>query len=62
MSEITNENATSHIQKLYHYVGVIAKNHNQILEHLKDIHKNVTDLHKNVKEIQKSIKTPEVKK
>ena len=61
MSEITHANAPGHIQKLYHYIGVIAKNHNQILEHLKDIHKNVKDLHENVKKIQKSIKTPEVK-
>lgn len=56
MSEtITHQNAPSHIQRLYHYVSAIANNHNKIVGHLKDIHKNITDLQKNVREIKKTI-------
>lgn len=62
MSEtITSENAPSHIQKLYHYVGVLARNHNQIIDHLKEIHKNVTGLHQNVKALRETIKTDPAK-
>lgn len=52
MSEITQENAPSHIQKLYHYVGVLARNHNKIVDHLTDIHKNVKSLHENLKSLR----------
>jgi len=55
MSEITSENAPSHIQKLYNYVGILARNHNKIVEHLTDIHKNVKALHENVKSLKTTL-------
>lgn len=56
MSEtVTAENAVSHIQKLYNYVGILARNHNKIVEHLTDIHKNVKALHENVKSLKSTI-------
>ncbi len=61
MSEtITHENAPSHIQRLYNFVGVLAKNHNKIVDHLKDIHKNVGDLQENVKSIKETIRSGKV--
>ena len=53
---ITKENAPGHIQRLYNFVGVLAKNHNKIVDHLKDIHKNVTELQKNVSELKQTVK------
>ena len=59
MSEaVTAENAVGHIQKLYNYVGILARNHNKIVEHLTDIHKNVKALHENVKSLKATITPP----
>jgi len=58
MSEITSENAVGHIQKLYNYVGILARNHNKIVEHLTDIHKNVKALHENVKSLKATVTPP----
>lgn len=55
MSEITSENVKSHIQTLYNFVGVLARNHNKIVEHLTDIHKNVKALHENVKSLKTTL-------
>lgn len=58
MSEpITHENAPTHIQRLYNFVGALAKNHNKIVDHLNDIHKNVNVLHENVKSLHNTVKT-----
>lgn len=61
MSTITHENAPSHIQRLYHYVGVIANNHNKIVGHLEEIRKNVNNLTENVKAIKRTIQEEPVK-
>ena len=61
MSEITQENAPGHIQKLYHYVRAIARNHNKIVDHLKKISDNVTELQGNVKAIRENIQEKPVK-
>lgn len=45
----------SHIQNLYHYVGIIAQNHNKIVGHLNDLHKNVSALHENVRAIKNTL-------
>jgi len=56
MSEtVTSENVVSHVQKLYNFVGALARNHNKIVEHLTDIHKNVKVLHENVKSLKSTI-------
>jgi hypothetical protein len=54
---ITHENAPSHIQRLYNYIGVIAKNHNKIVDHLNDIHKNVGALQENVRAIKNTVQS-----
>ena len=44
-----------HINKLYNYVGVLADNHNKIVTHLHQIHKNVSDLRDNVHALKQTV-------
>lgn len=57
MSEITHANAPTHIQRLYHFVGNLAQNHNKIVDHLTDLHKNVTALQQNVRALRQTVST-----
>ena len=55
MSEITHQNAPGHIQTLYHYVSALAKNHNKIIDHVKNIHGSLKALHGNVKDLADTV-------
>ena len=60
MSEqITHANAPTHIQRLYHFVGNLAQNHNKIVDHLTDLHKNVTALQQNVRALRQTVSGPQ---
>ena len=59
MSEqITHANAPTHIQRLYGFVGHLAQNHNKIVDHLTDLHKNVTALQQNVRALRQTVSAP----
>ena len=55
MENINSENVVSHVQRLYGFVKNLATNHNKIVDHLKEIHKNVKVLHGNVKQLRDTI-------
>lgn len=58
MEDVNSSNIVSHVKTLYGFVKKLADNHDEIVTHIKNIHKNVNSINDSVKQLRETVNKP----